>query len=161
VFHFAGDYLSVRTLTQSVPAEGVAGDTYVFGCWIQCYGIPQVNTTYNIRRITLNIINGSTVVNTKAVNMNVDTDEWQFMAAALTATGAYTQLQLTIEYTDSASRARQKSGVWLFAKQPKGERNHQGPFGTKQYYHCHAQGLHKRPISEQEKRTPGCGVLPG
>ena len=50
------------------------GDVYSFGAWFQCDSIP-VSGSRHVKRISLKLYNAATLVNTRTVDMELDTDE--------------------------------------------------------------------------------------
>ena len=105
VYHIRGLCDCTKYLTQSISVQGKKGDTYSFGTWVCSGSVPKTvqphgNSTrvYGVKCITLEFLNGDTVVNTARVYFSADTDAWQFACGSAVAGGAYTSVRLRLQY---------------------------------------------------------------
>ena len=110
--------------------SGSAGDTYTFGAWAASNNVPLSEQRvyygssgsnhmeeYGVKRITLQFLNSSNVVLCSgSVDFAADTNEWQFASGTVTATTAYAQMELIVEYTRSLN-VMYLDGIQLYKEQ--------------------------------------------
>ena len=105
VYHITGTCDYQKYIAQTITVAGKKGDTYSFGAWMRSDSVPlttQPNGSstrlYGIKRVSVEFLNGSTVVNSSLVYFNADTNDWQYACGSAVAAGTYTSIRLSLNF---------------------------------------------------------------
>jgi len=81
-----------KIVRQSVLKNGVAGDDFLVGVWSKAENVPSGGKY----RVTVVILNGSTVLLSRTVSFVNGTHSWQLRQKSITAPSAYTKIRVDI-----------------------------------------------------------------
>ena len=104
VFRFrGGNGQYEKYIEQSVPVNGKAGDTYSFGIWMMSNANALCTQSFNgrqygVKKLTLEFISGSNVVNTATASGTADTDDFQYLCGSAVAEGNYSSIRYRIHF---------------------------------------------------------------
>ena len=100
-----------KSYTQTIPFSGSLGDDYSFGGWVKSGSVPLSNKngpTSTLERhcgIRVRLLNGSTEVDSKTVDVNTACAEWQFISGSVRASGAYDTVEFSFVYDYNANES--------------------------------------------------------
>ena len=105
-FQITGDYVSEKSISQTIPVNGSAGDSFVFAGWAKGNSASLANLDSSTGKefalkLTFQYTDGST--KTETVSFNPDVDNWQYAAAAAVAEKAYSSVTLKAVYSKNAN----------------------------------------------------------
>jgi len=90
-----------KILRQTILKSGVAGDDFLVGLWSKASNVPSGGKY----RVTISILNGSTVLLAKSVNFGTGTHNWQLRQTTITAPSAYTKVRVDIYFQKTSGMA--------------------------------------------------------
>lgn len=111
VLKLTGAAASTKSFTQTISVNGSLGDDYSFGGWVKSGSVPLRNkndpdsTLERHCGIRVRLLNGSTEVYSKTVDVNTACPEWQFISGSLRAAEAYDAVEFSFVYDYNANES--------------------------------------------------------